>query len=132
MLHFNGVRLSVALLIAALALAAGGCGGSEAPAQTTAAPAAVSPAGKGIAVAVQLFQFKPSPVNVPVGTRVTWTNGDDILHTVTSGTPDTRSSVFDLPMQGKGVSVAFTFDQSGTYSYFCSRHESMRGEIRVQ
>ena len=51
-------------------------------------------AGLGIAVAtssqvgVQIFQFRPGQLEVKAGTRVTWTNQDDITHTVTSGTPE--------------------------------------------
>ncbi len=88
--------------------------------------------GEGAAVAIQVFQFKPTPVEVKAGTRVTWTNNDDITHTVTAGTPEGRSDQFNSSLAGKGASFAFTFDQPGTYPYFCNRHQSMRGEIRVK
>ncbi|MGH8991247.1 MAG: cupredoxin domain-containing protein [Acidimicrobiia bacterium] len=122
------------------------CGGSDsndsqsasAAAATTAstspttAPAATAQAAAG-AVTVKQFQFMPNELTVKAGTRVTWTNQDQILHTATSGaTPGTSDGNFDGPMDGPGQSFTFTFDQRGTYPYFCSRHNSMTGKIVVQ
>jgi plastocyanin len=83
-------------------------------------------------ITIQTFQFRPTPVEVRAGTRVTWTNQDDILHTVTSGAPDRRDQRFEAALDGKGTSYGFTFTQAGTYPYFCDRHQSMRGEILVR
>jgi plastocyanin len=85
-----------------------------------------------VAVTIQTFQFRPTLVEVRTGTPVTWTNQDDILHTVTSGTPESRSHRFEAPLDGKGASSTMTFTQAGSYPYFCDRHQSMRGEIRVR
>ena len=59
-------------------------------------------------------------------------NADDITHTVTSGTPENRDGQFNTPLPGKGTTFSFTFSRAGTYTYFCDRHQSMRGEIRVK
>src|SRR6058998_2180953 len=83
-------------------------------------------------VAIKTFQFKPTPIEVKAGTRVTWANADDITHTVTSGTPENRDGQFNTPLPGKGTTFSFTFSRAGTYTYFCDRHQSMRGEIRVK
>ena len=83
-------------------------------------------------VTIRLFQFKPVPLDVKAGTHVTWTNQDDILHTVTSGVPERRDGRFEAPLDGKEATYRFTFNQPGTYSYFCDRHQSMRGEILVR
>jgi plastocyanin len=83
-------------------------------------------------VSIQTFQFRPTPIEVRAGARVTWTNQDDILHTVTSGTPESRDHRFEAPLDGKGASSTMTFTQAGSYPYFCDRHQSMRGEIRVR
>ena len=96
-------------------------------------------AGSGIAtarpterqVAVQLFQFRPGQVEVKAGTRVTWTNGDDITHTVTSGTPEQRDGRFAPRLEGRGAATTVELKGPGMYPYFCERHPSMRGEIRV-
>jgi plastocyanin len=82
-------------------------------------------------VSIRLFQFRPASVQVPAGTRVTWTNQDDITHTITSGTPDQRDGRFSLPLADQGATATIDFTQPGVYPYFCDRHQSMRGEIRV-
>ena len=65
------------------------------------------------------------------GTKVTWTNGDEILHTVTSGVPGATDGTFNGQLDGKGTSFSFPFDKPGSYKYFCSRHNSMTGVVDV-
>ena len=94
-------------------------------------------AGSGIAtatpteVAIQLFQFRPGQLEVKAGTPVTWTNADDIVHTVTSGVPEQRDGRFVERLAGRGAAATVEFINPGVYPYFCERHPSMRGEIRV-
>ena len=83
------------------------------------------------AITVQLFQFRPGQIDVPKGSRITWTNQDDITHTVTFGTPEKRDGRFTAQLAGKGATASVEVKESGTYPYFCERHNSMRGEIRV-
>jgi plastocyanin len=86
----------------------------------------------GTYVTVRLFQYQPGRIQVKAGTTVTWVNEDEIFHTVTAGEPEKKGSGFDGPLDGKGKSFSFTFSQPGTYSYYCDRHEHMRGEIEVR
>jgi len=86
----------------------------------------------GPTITIQTFQFRPNPIEVQAGTQITWINQDDIRHTVTSGTPENRDGRFDVPLAGKGTNFSFTFTQPGTYSYFCDRHQHMRGQIHVK
>lgn len=99
-----------------------------------AAPALAADAvgGKEVAVAIKTFQFQPGRLEVKTGAKITWTNQDEVLHTVTSGTPETRDGRFGSPLDGKGATTSVTFTEPGTYPYFCERHQSMQGEIRVQ
>ena len=102
--------------------------------KTVSAATGVSMSQPGTAdstVTIRLFQFKPMPLDVKAGTQVTWTNQDDILHTVTSGVPERRDGRFEAPLDGKEATYRFTFRQPGIYPYFCDRHQSMRGEILV-
>jgi plastocyanin len=80
---------------------------------------------------IRTFQFRPVSLVVPVGTRVVWSNADDIEHTVTAGTPDSASGVFTGSVKLPGATFAHTFTRPGTYAYYCDRHHFMRGEIRV-
>src|SRR5713226_5877292 len=64
-------------------------------------------------IAIKTFQFKPTPIEVKAGTRVTWANADDITHTVTSGTPENRDGQFNTPLPGKGTTFSFTFSRAG-------------------
>jgi plastocyanin len=93
------------------------------------APAGNRPAETG--VAIQLFQFQPDTLVVPAGTRVTWTNRDDIEHTVTAGMGDQADGRFAGSLAAKGAVFSFTFERPGDYAYFCDRHHFMRGTVRV-
>lgn len=84
------------------------------------------------AVTIDTFQFKPRDLEIREGTKVVWTNEDDVQHTVTSGTPEGRTELFNTLLNGKGARFEFTFAQAGTYRYFCNRHQHMRGEIVVK
>jgi plastocyanin len=80
---------------------------------------------------VRLFSFQPDTLRVAAGTRVVWANGDEIEHTVTSGTPGQADGRFALRLAGVGDSAAVVLDRPGTYAYYCERHPSMRGALVV-
>ncbi|HTK43145.1 MAG TPA: plastocyanin/azurin family copper-binding protein [Gemmatimonadales bacterium] len=82
-------------------------------------------------VTVKTFTFGPKVLEVTPGTTVTWTNADDIEHTVTAGDPEGPSGMFDRPLLKKGAVASVRFDSVGTWSYYCKRHSFMRGEVRV-
>ncbi len=79
--------------------------------------------------AIDNFTFSPAELKVAAGTRVTWTNRDDIPHTVTDAV-EPRS--FRSPPLDKGDSFTFTFAKPGAYAYFCSLHPHMQGTVVVQ
>jgi plastocyanin len=82
-------------------------------------------------VTLHLFQFSPDTLVIPTGTRVTWTNTDDVQHTVTTGDADHADGKFAGSLAAKGATTTFTFERPGTYPYFCDRHHFMRGLVRV-
>ncbi len=105
---------------------------SDAKAARTARGESVgSQAQAGSSVTVKLFQYQPARIQVKAGTTVTWMNEDEIFHTVTAWEPEKEGGRFDAALDGKGKSFSFTFSQPGIYSYYCDRHEHMRGEIEV-
>ncbi len=78
-------------------------------------------------VKIDNFSFGPATLTVPVGTSVTWTNRDDIPHTVVSSDGVFKSKALDTDEK-----FSFTFSKAGTYSYFCSIHPKMTGKVIVQ
>ncbi|MBM2852910.1 MAG: hypothetical protein HW420_1457 [Candidatus Nitrosotenuis sp.] len=76
--------------------------------------------------------FIPSTVTTSVGSTVIWTNDDSAAHTVTSGTavngPD---GVFDSSILMSGKTFEHTFDEAGSYDYFCVVHPWMTGKVIV-
>ena len=82
-------------------------------------------------VSIQLFTFRPAAQDIAPGATATWTNQDDIEHTVTSGTAEAGDGRFQFRLAGKGASATVQFRERGVYPYFCERHPSMRGEICV-
>jgi len=78
-------------------------------------------------VKVDNFSFGPATLTVAVGTTVTWTNRDDIPHTIVSNDKVFKSKVLDTDEK-----FSFTFAKAGAYSYFCSIHPKMTGSVVVQ
>ena len=77
-------------------------------------------------VTIDNFTFAPAELKVKVGDTVTWTNHDDIPHTVVSA-GKYRSKTMDTDN-----SFSFTFTAAGDYKYFCSLHPHMTGMIKVE
>jgi plastocyanin len=78
-------------------------------------------------VKIDNFSFGPGTFTVAVGTTVTWTNHDDIPHTVVSTDKVFKSKVMDTDEK-----FSYTFSKAGTYTYFCSIHPKMTGTVVVQ
>ena len=88
---------------------------------------AATPAlAEDVAVKIGNFTFGPQELKVKAGTTITWTNEDDIPHTVVSPN-NFRSKVLDTD-----GTYTFTFTTPGTYKYFCSLHPHMTGTIVVE
>jgi plastocyanin len=92
------------------------------------APGAATPAVAGKAeVNIDNFNFSPATLTVKAGTQITWTNGDDIPHTVVGDGRTFKSKVL-----GTGEKFTFTASKPGTYSYSCSIHPNMTGKVVVE
>ena len=81
----------------------------------------------GIEVKIDNFVFTPERLTVKAGTTVTWTNHDDIPHSVASKERLIKSKVMDTD-----ESYSFTFPTPGEYTYFCSLHPHMTATIVVE
>ena len=76
--------------------------------------------------------YLPSSLKINVGDVVQWHNTDTTAHTVTSGVAEEGSDeMFDSGLFMSGNTFEFTFDEAGTYPYFCMVHPWMKGEIVV-
>ena len=85
------------------------------------------PSTANVAIKIDNFVFGPQAITVPVGTTVTWTNRDDIPHTAVSTDGVFKSKVMDTDEK-----FSYTFTKAGTYSYFCSVHPKMTGQVVVK
>lgn len=94
--------------------------------------------------------FEPKTATIETGETVTWTNESDVEHTVTayeeeipdeaayfaSGGFESERAARNRISEGliaPGENYEHTFDQPGTYGYFCIPHEGsgMVGTVRV-
>ena len=103
------------------------------------------PSGTGQIVDVAVGQgglvFVPDTVNISVGDTVQWTWSTS-GHSVTSGDPCTSDGQYCSPddmncnlgiLSGTGTVYEHTFDQAGTFNYFCAAHCNfgMTGVVNV-
>jgi plastocyanin len=103
---------------------------SVADAEPTAPTASsVAPPAGGAApveVSIDNFAFGPRDVEAVVGATITWTNLDDVAHSVF-----TKDGVLGSPDLDGGDTYSFVVDEPGTISYYCDIHQYMSGTITV-
>jgi plastocyanin len=78
-------------------------------------------------IKIDNFSFGPVLLTVAPGTKVTWTNRDDIPHTIVADDKTFKSKALDTD-----EAFSYTFDKPGTYPYFCSLHPHMTGQVVVK
>ena len=134
------MRKLLAILLLTL-IAAVACGGDSDPEGGESA----APEAAAAQVELKAIAFTPSELEISTGTTVTWTNEDEgVAHTVTSGKakkegvpgisedrPGKPDGVFNQELPEAGDTYEFTFDEPGTYKYFCAIHAPMTGTIVV-
>lgn len=130
--------VKTAALVLAVGLGAAACGGDEG------GDAAEEAAGAPVTAHIKVFQFQPARLKVEKGAVVTWINDDDIGHTVTSGTrkyaagdsgkieSTNKDGKFDAALEKAGAKATHTFDEAGTFHYFCDRHPGMEADVVVE
>lgn len=87
-----------------------------------------------INISIGSTSFVPSKIQVPIGSKVIWTNDDSTLHTVTEGNPET--DITDQPLFGSDIIYSdqtwdYTFESIGTFDYHCTIHPFMKGTVIV-
>lgn len=87
--------------------------------------------------------YDPTYISIKVGHTITWINNDKEGHTVTSGKGSgrfgwmgdnfgTADGLFDSGRFMPGESWVYTFENPGTFSYFCTFHPWMEGIVTVE
>src|SRR6266446_206943 len=70
--------------------------------------------------------FSPATITVASGSKVTWMNDDNMVHTVT--TSDASLNSGDIAV---GYSYSKTFSSAGTYNYYDTQNTSMTGVLII-
>lgn len=79
--------------------------------------------------------FVPQSTTVSKGATLLWTNEDSTIHTVTSGSPEDSEvpgTVFDSSYMASGKTFEWTFNEKGTFEYYCTLHPYMKGVVIVK
>src|SRR5207302_11255076 len=71
--------------------------------------------------------YLPANFTTTAGKTVTWANKDSTPHTATSTT-----GLFDSGILNPGQTFSHTFPQTGVYSYYCTLHSWMKGNVTVK
>ena len=99
-----------------------GCSGSDNPS---------APEPGSNEVRMQGNAFNPSTLIVKKGVIVTWTNDDNVSHTVSSGTPGNKGLPLDSGFLSKSATFKHTFDKLGTFIYFCEVHPAIMRDAKI-
>jgi plastocyanin len=93
-------------------------GGSQTP---------VADTGTDVAVDFRDFDYIPRDLTIDAGATVTWTSYDGTPHTSTA-----KDGTWDTGRLNKNQSGGLTFDDPGTYSYYCTYHTYMKATLTVR
>jgi plastocyanin len=103
-----------------------GSGGMMGSAWVTPPPSGPPTTGE-TQITIAHFAYQPANLQVHVGTMVTWSNQDTVVHTVTFRAALMQSS--GLLQQGQ--SYRATFNAPVTFAYYCAVHPAMVGSVTV-
>ena len=76
--------------------------------------------------------YIPSTIVVEKGKSITWVNEDSSFHSVTSGFYPEPNGLFDSGHLDPYQSYTLSFDEIGTYDYFCTLHPWMFAQVIVE
>ncbi|HYC19375.1 MAG TPA: plastocyanin/azurin family copper-binding protein [Candidatus Bathyarchaeia archaeon] len=117
----------VLVMIAGATVMIGGCTSSS-NTSPSAVNSSITSTTSQNSVAIQNYAFNPSTLTIQKGANVTWTNYDSVQHNVVSDSSAFSSS----PLLNKGDTYTHQFNDSGSFSYFCSIHPYMKGTVVVK
>jgi plastocyanin len=82
-----------------------------------------------VEVSEDIFDFKFRSVNVVLGTILRWVNQAPFPHTVTSGTLEEPTDIWDSGQLASGEDFAYTFGEVGTHEFYCAIHPYMKATV---
>ena len=88
-------------------------------------PKAIAAASGSVTIAD--FTFSPTSITIDAGDTVTWNNNGPTPHSATA-----NDGSFDTGILKKGQSGSHTFNQAGSFSYYCKPHPYMKATVVVQ
>jgi LPXTG-motif cell wall-anchored protein len=100
-------------------------GDEGAEAQKASKPKALAAASGSVTIAD--FTFAPATITINAGDTVTWNNNGPTPHSATA-----NDGSFDTGILKKGQTSSHTFNDAGTFSYFCKPHPFMKATVVVQ
>jgi len=77
-------------------------------------------------IAIEGFAYEPAEITISVGATLTWLNRDLDVHTVTA-----QDGTFDSANLARGDTFSYTFEEPGTFEYYCIPHPYMTGRVIV-
>lgn len=83
--------------------------------------------GHEVMIKMQKESFVPAKIEVAVGSRITWTNTDEVPHSVTA-----LDGRFDSGPILPGKSFQWTPQVAGTLDYHCIFHPSMTAALTAR
>ena len=78
-------------------------------------------------IRIDNFKFGPETITVPVNSKVTWVNKDDVPHVIAENSGAFKSKALDTD-----DAYSYSFTKAGTYEYFCAVHPKMVGKVIVK
>jgi amicyanin len=78
-------------------------------------------------VNISKFSYNPMEITIKKGETITWINYDSIKHSVTS-----EEDLFNSGLLSKEDTWNYTFNEQGTYNYYCIPHPFMQAKVIVE
>ena len=80
-----------------------------------------------VTIEIDGFRYRPPNLSVPVGATVTWVNRDTAPHDSAA-----RDGMWETDLLQRDEEAAITFDEPGTWEYYCTIHPYMTATLTVR
>ena len=80
-----------------------------------------------VTIEISSFRFQPPNVSVPVGATVTWVNRDEAPHD-----SEARDKTWETSLLQRDEESVVTFDELGTWEYYCTIHPYMTATLTIR